>query len=189
MNDRRRPVRLVTATAAAFLLSAGLASPQPPESSAANDRPIASITTRVPTGATVVVTDARAGVVKGTLAAVSSNAIELSTKNGPRTVAAADVQRIQWEQTDAVLNGTLIGAGIGAIPGLYWLIADPNECAGLCAEDYVAIGVGAVVGALVDRAIRRRVTVYAFPMGGRPSTVAIVPLAGARAGLQVAVRF
>ena len=93
------------------------------------------------------------------------------------------------DRTDAVLNGTLIGAGIGAIPGIYWLIADPNECAGLCAEDYVAIGVGAVVGALVDRAIRRRVTVYEFPVGGRPGTVAIVPLAGARAGLQVAVRF
>jgi hypothetical protein len=37
------------------------------------------------------------------------------------------------DRTDAVLNGTLIGAGIGAIPGIYWLIADPNECAGLCA--------------------------------------------------------
>src|SRR4029079_8727683 len=93
------------------------------------------------------------------------------------------------DRTDAVLNGTLIGAGIGAVPGIYWLIAVPNECAGLCAEDYVAIGVGAVVGALVDRAIRRRVTVYEFPVGGRPGTVAIVPLAGARAGLQVAVRF
>jgi hypothetical protein len=189
MNVRRHVFRLVTATAAAFLLSARLASPQPPESPAANDRPIASITTRVPTRATVIVTDAGAGIVKGTLAAVSSNAIVLSTKNGPRTVAAGDVRRIQWEQADTVLNGMLIGAGIGAIPGIYWLIADPNECAGLCAEDYVAIGVGAVVGALLDRAIRRRVTVYEVPMGGRSGTVAIVPLAGARAGLQVAVRF
>lgn len=189
MDDRRRPVRLVTATAAALLLSAGVASAQPPESPAASDPPMSSIATRVPPGATVVVTDAKAGVVKGRLAAVSSSAIELRAKSGPRSVAAGDVQRIQWEQSDSVLNGTLIGAGIGAIPGIYWLIADPNECAGLCAEDYVAIGVGAVVGALVDRAIKRRVTVYESPMGGRARSVAIVPLAGARTGLQVAVRF
>jgi len=31
--------------------------------------------------------------------------------------------------------------------------------------------------------------VYESPMGGRPRTVAIVPLAGGRAGLRVAVRF
>jgi hypothetical protein len=189
MKDRRRPIRLVTATAAAFLLSAGLASPQPPAPPAASDPPMASIATRVPAGATVVVTDAKLGLVKGTLAVVSSSAIELRTKSGPRIVAAGDVRRLQWEQTDSVLNGTLIGTGIGAIPGIYWLIADPNECAGLCAEDYAAIGVGAVVGALVDRAIKRRVTVYEAPIGGRARSVAIVPLTGARTGLQVAVRF
>jgi hypothetical protein len=190
MRDRRRPVaKLVAASTAAFLLAARLASAQPPDSPAPSDPALSSITTRVPTGATVLVTDAQGGVVKGTLAAVGSHAIELRTKSGPRTVAASDLQRIQWQQTDSLLNGTLIGAGIGAIPGVYWLIADPNECAGLCAEDYVAIGVGAVVGALVDRAIKRRVTVYESSGGGRGRRVAIVPLAGTRTGLQVALKF
>ena len=176
MKDRRRPVaRLVAAATAAFVLTARLVSAQPPDSPAAGDPPLSSVAAHVPAGAVVVVTGASAGVVKGALAAVSSGAIELRTRSGPRTIAAADVRRIQWQQTDSLWNGTLIGAGIGAIPGIYWLLADPNECAGLCAEDYVAIGVGAVVGALVDRAIKRRVTVYVSP--------------GARAGLQVAVRF
>ena len=176
MRDRRRPVAsLVTGCTAAFLLIARVASAQPPESFTPADSSLSSLANLVPIGATVVITDATAGVLKGKLSAISSSAIELAMKSGPRTIAANDVRRIQWQQPDSLLNGTLIGAGIGAIPGIYWLIADPNECAGLCAEDYVAIGVGAVVGALVDRAIKRRVTVYVSP--------------GARTALQVAVRF
>ena len=45
-------------------------------------------------------------------------------------------------QPDSLLNGILIGAGVGAIPGIYWLIADPNQCTGLCAKDYAAIASG-----------------------------------------------
>jgi hypothetical protein len=76
------------------------------------------------------------------------------------TVPAADVRRVDWQRPDSALNGILIGAAAGATPGLYWLFADPNECAGLCLEDYVAIAVGAIVGGLIDRIIRKRVTVY-----------------------------
>ena len=74
--------------------------------------------------------------------------------------AAAQPPTATSRQPDSLLNGILIGAGVGAIPGIYWLVADPNECTGLCAEDYAAIGVGAVVGGLIDRAITRKVTVH-----------------------------
>ena len=83
----------------------------------------------------------------------------------------------------------MIGGAVGAVHGIYWLIADPNECTGLCAEDYVAIGVGALVGGLIDRAIKKKVTVY--EASSRKSTkVDISPLlVGDRRGLQVAVTF
>jgi hypothetical protein len=85
----------------------------------------------------------------------------------------------------------MIGAGIGAIPGLYYLVSDPNECAGLCAEEYALIGIGTLVGALVDKAITRKVTVYERPAdGGADGSLAWTPLlTGARRGVQVTVRF
>jgi hypothetical protein len=94
-------------------------------------------------------------------------------------------------QPDSLLNGILIGAGVGAIPGIYWLIADPNECTGLCAEDYAAIGVGAVVGALIDRAITRKVTVTpAGESSSATSHLLIQPLVSRkRSGVQLALRF
>jgi len=83
----------------------------------------------------------------------------------------------------------LIGSAIGAIPGIYWLIADPNECTGLCPEDYVAIGVGAIVGGLIDRAIKKKVTVY-DSASRRSTKLTVSPiLVRERKGLQVAVTF
>jgi hypothetical protein len=85
----------------------------------------------------------------------------------------------------------LIGAGIGAIPGIYWLAMDPNECRGMCPEEYMLVAVGAVVGGIIDHAIKRRVTVYsAEPPSGAASSVVIGPIAHRhRKGVQVAVKF
>ena len=60
--------------------------------------------------------------------------------------AAAQPPTATSREADSPLNGILIGAGFGAIPGIYWLVVDPNECTGLCPEDYAAIAVGAVLG-------------------------------------------
>ena len=94
-------------------------------------------------------------------------------------------------QPDSLLNGILIGAGVGAIPGIYWLVADPNECTGLCPEDYAAIGVGAVVGGLIDRAITRKVTVNeAGASSSSTRHLLIRPLVGRkRSGVRLALRF
>src|SRR5262245_8765349 len=92
-------------------------------------------------------------------------------------------------QQDSVLNGVLIGAAIGAIPGVYWLIADPNECTGLCPEDYVAIGVGALIGGLIDRAIKKKVTV-SQARSPKTTKVTISPLVVRhRRGVQVGLTF
>ena len=152
---------------------------------------LADVAARVPVGEVVYVTDGRGATAKGRLAAVTADGVQLYVGADLRTVAAADIGRIQWQKPDSPLTGILLGAGVGAIPGIYWLIADPNECAGLCREDYVAIAAGAAIGGFIDHAIKKKVTVYrAGAPGGRESRVTIRPFANrGRRGVQLAVRF
>ena len=61
----------------------------------------------------------------------------------------------------------------------------------MCPEEYALIAIGAVVGAVIDLAIKRRVTVYeAEEWSDRAKSIAIGPiLTRDRQGLRVAVRF
>jgi hypothetical protein len=146
---------------------------------------------RVPAGEVVDVTDNRGGTIKGRLDGVTGDAIELIVNGEPRTVAAGQVKRIQWRQRDSWLTGALVGAGIGAIPGIYYLVTDPNECAGLCPEEYALIGIGALVGGLVDWAIKKKVTVYERPAeGGVSWNLLLAPMfTPHRGAVQVTLRF
>ena len=144
---------------------------------------------QLPAGEIIYVTDRTGTTVKGTLIEISNDAIEMRVSVAVKRIRAADVSRIQWQKRDSLLNGVLIGAAVGAIPGVYWLIADPNECTGLCAEDYVAIGVGALVGGLIDRAIKKKATVYEAP-SSKTTKVTVAPLlVRHRLGVQVALTF
>jgi hypothetical protein len=143
---------------------------------------------QVPLAEIVYVTDAVGTTIKGKLIGITDDAIEMRVNQTAKRIRASDVSRLQWQQQDSLLNGILIGATIGAIPGVYWLLADPNECTGLCAEDYVAIGVGAIVGGLIDRAIKKKVTVY--DPASRRTKVTLSPLLmHDRGGLRVALTF
>ena len=145
-----------------------------------------SVRATVPPSAVVQVTDIRGRTLTGALRSVTSDVVEGET----RTVFAGDVQRIRWRQQDSWGTGALIGAGIGALPGIYYLIDDPNECAGLCPEEYALIGIGALVGALVDKAITKKITVYEKGAKGGGGSVALTAvLTGARRGVQFTVRF
>ena len=109
----------------------------------------------------------------------------------PAAAQAAQPPTATSRQSDSLLNGILIGAGIGAIPGIYWLAVDPNECTGLCPEDYAAIAIGAVLGGLIDRAVTGKRTVYeAGASGSSARRLVIGPLVGRkRSGVQLALRF
>jgi hypothetical protein len=152
---------------------------------------LAALKARVPVGDVVFVTGAAGLTTKGKLAEVADDAVQVRVKSGLHSIAAANIRRIQWPQPDSPFTGVLIGAGIGAIPGVYWLIADPNECFGMCPEEYMAIGIGAVVGGLIDHFIKKNVTVYAAePASGRATKITMGPLVTRdRKGVQVAVRF
>jgi hypothetical protein len=150
---------------------------------------LAAIKGQIPAGEVIYVTDITGATIRGKLAAITDESVEVHISATVRKLRAEDVSRIQWEKSDSPLTGGLIGAGIGAIHGIYWLVADPNECTGLCAEDYVAIGVGAIVGGLIDRAMKKKVTVYdtALP---KKTMVTISPfLIRDRRGLQLGLTF
>jgi hypothetical protein len=146
-------------TLVAWLCAVGITFAQTPDQSS-----WLLVKNRVAVGDIVYVTDAGGMTIKGRFAALVDDAVRLNLKGHTRTISFADVRRIQKQVPDSSLNGVLIGGAIGAIPGVYWLIADPNECTGLCPEDYVSIGVGVLVGWLIDRSISSKVTVFSFSL-------------------------
>ena len=182
--------RLIVATIA-WISAAGAASAQVVGEASATSSPFAAVKARVPVGDVVHVTSSNGGTFRGRLAAISDGQLTVTTNAGTRRVAATDVSRIRWQQPDSPLSGILIGAAVGAFPGVYWLIADPNECTGMCPEEYAFIAIGAVVGGLIDRAITRKVTVYpAGTSSGGSNRLAIAPLVRRdRAGMRVSLRF
>jgi hypothetical protein len=183
-----RALRLAVMTACASACQPHHAVAQVPDPSTQSS--LLTVTITVPADGVVDVTDIRGKTLKGVLGRVTSEVVEVIVEGETRAVVARDVQRIRWRHQDSWVTGALIGAGIGAIPGVYYLISDPNECAGLCPEEYALIGVGAIVGALVDKAITKKVTVYEKPAKGAGRSVALTTvLTGTRLGVHVTVRF
>jgi hypothetical protein len=179
---------VIVLAAIAWGWAAGLTSAQTPGESSPF---FAALKTRVPVGDEVYVTDTMGATLKGRLAAVTDDAVQVYVGADLRRIAAASVRRIQWQQPDSPLTGVLIGAGIGAIPGLYWLAVDPNECAGLCPEEYALIGLGAAIGGWIDHAIKKKVTVYEPRASNTPTRrVDVRPLlTRGRIGVRLALRF
>jgi hypothetical protein len=183
--------RLILLAAIAWESAVGRASAQLPHRESMTPPSLAAVGARVSTGDVLYVTDTTGNTTRGKLAVVTDETLQVQVKDGVRSIAAAEVRRIQWRQPDSPLTGVLLGAAVGAIPGLYWLAVDPNECRGMCPEEYALIAVGAVLGGVIDRAITKKVTVYTVGEPSHPDrSVRIGPLLGqARKGVQVAVIF
>jgi hypothetical protein len=184
-----RAIRLAALAACASAFLPNHAAAQAPDAPAPSS--LLAVKASVPFGGVVHVTDIRGRTVTGTLGSVTRETLELTVDGERRSLVARDVQRIRWRRPDSWVTGALIGAGAGAIPGIYYLITDPNECAGLCPEEYALVGIGALIGALVDKAITRKVTVYEKPAAdGAARNVALTPLlTAARWGVRVTVKF
>ena len=184
-----RALRLAAMTALLSIVQPSHASAQTPDIPTPSS--LLTVKATVPAGGVVQVIDVGGKTITGVLGSVTREMVEVHVGRDTRIVAVRDVQRIRWRQPDSWITGAVMGAGIGAIPGLYYLISDPNECAGLCPEEYALVGIGALVGALVDKAITKAVTVYEKPAdGGAGGNVALAPLlTGAGRGLRLTVRF
>jgi hypothetical protein len=184
-----RAVRVAAMTACASAFQPTHASAQAADTPTPPSR--LTLSTTVPAGGVVLVTDIHGRTVTGVLGRVTSEAVEVTVEGGTRSVLAGRVQRIRWRQQDSWLPGVLIGAGIGAVPAVYYLVTDPNECTGPCPEEYALIGVGALAGGLVDWAIRKTITVYERPAarGGGGHVVVMPLLTGTRRGAQLTVSY
>jgi hypothetical protein len=184
-----RALRLAAIIACVSAFQPNHASAQLPDAPAPSS--LLTVKATVPSGGVVHVTDIHGKTVTGMLGSVTRESIELTLDGETRTVFARDLQRIRWRQPDSWVTGALIGAGVGAIPGIYYLITDPNECAGLCPEEYAVVGIGALIGALVDKAIAKTVTVYEKPAADSAGwNVALTPLLNrARWGVRLTVQF
>ena len=183
--------RLILLAVIAWVSVVGRASAQLPHRESMTPASLAAVGARVAIGDVVYVTDTTGSTIKGKLTVLTDEAVQVRVRDGVRSVAAAEVRRVQAQQPDSPLTGVLVGAAVGAIPGIYWLVVDPNECRGLCPEEYALIAAGAVLGGLIDRAITKKVTVYAAGPARHPERkVRIGPLVGhARKGVQVALIF
>jgi hypothetical protein len=186
-----REHRLIVLSMIAWSWAADGALAQTVDQRAAPTSSFAAAKALVAPGEVVYVTDTAGTTIKGKLFELTDDAVGVKIKGDVRSVAAAEVRRIQWQQPDSPFTGVLIGAAVGAIPGIYWLVADPNECSGMCPEDYAAMSIGAVIGGVIDHVLRKRVTVYtAGPSSDRPKSVTIGPFVGRdRNGVQVVMKF
>jgi hypothetical protein len=106
--------------------------------------------------------------------------------------AQSSSQAVPQRRRDSLWNGTLVGAGLGAILGALGGVArlECSECAGFNVPltfGVLGAGAGAAIGAGIDAACHDRSTAWA---SGRLRRVAVAPVFDKRARALVAfVRF
>ena len=187
-------IAIILATAAA------LAAPAP----CAAQEPVTffdQLDTRLKPGDTVWVTDAQGREIKGTIETLGPDALTLKG-DGTDAFAARDVARVQRRERDSLVNGTLIGLGVGvgfAVAAYSKSTAEEREN---CRTEYllcgfmmvVYAGLGAGIGAGIDALIPGKKAEVSYrapdPAGGTAARLSIAPVVTRRAkGVAVAFAF
>ena len=137
-------------------------------------------------GQTIVVTDTNGQRTKGKVRDVSTSPPSLAIVGPtPLTFPAGSIAEVRI--TDSLLNGALIGAGIGTGLAVWDYLIDPSE-PGDGAVFAVAIDLGTAIGAGLDALVDGRRVLYRS--GHQKRSLRIAPIhARNRRGGQVAVRF
>jgi hypothetical protein len=115
---------------------------------------------------TIAITDTGGHRVKGTLVAIDENALSLSTEGRSQVFPKQAIMTVRL--TDGVGDGALIGAGagLGAALGLLGTLGSrdgyvlPSAKVG---APLLLSGIGAIVGALIDRGREGDRLLYASP--------------------------
>ena len=189
-----------TRTAIILATAAALAVPAP----CAAQKPVTSfdqLNTRLKPGDTVWVTDAQGREINGTIETLGPDALTLKG-DGTDAFAARDVARVQRRERDSLVNGTLIGLGVGvgfAVAAYSKSTAQEREN---CRTEYLLCGfvmvayagLGAGIGAGIDALIpgKNAVVTYraAAPAGGTAARVSLAPVVTRRAkGVAVSFAF
>lgn len=137
----------------------------------------------VKSGDTITVSD-KAGIeATGRVEDLTSSVLVLRVGTESRRFTEPDVSRIRQRRADSLVNGTLIGAAVGAGLG----VIGASSCGGdpyLCTEAAGAsialgAGLGAGIGVAVDAALRSTRVVYERPET-RAVTLHVAPVLGRR---------
>jgi len=155
---RPSPRRLAGLIVAVMAVTAAPAAAQP----ASDTEPtFAVLDNRLREGDTVTVTGPSLGVVRGHFAGLSPETLLVNTDDGPRTIAASDIDRVTRRRRGVVL-GTIIGLGVGigfAIPLNMLFDNEGGNRAGPTIKLLAAsTGIGLGIDALIDlpRTVYRR---------------------------------
>jgi hypothetical protein len=179
--------------AGAAALAVGVLLAGPPVSARAEDPPpvhrLADASAVIGPEADVRVTDTAGHSFRGRLVRLTDTSLQIKTRDGPVTFEEARIRKVEAYRTDSVLNGLLIGAGVGAgsVLALAYGI-DRNE-----ADEYGGVvafygAIGGAIGAGIDALIRGKHTVLVAEP--RAPKVSIQPMVTPQAqGLRVAVTF
>jgi hypothetical protein len=141
-------------------------------------------------GTTAWITDATGREEKARIVGLVDDTVTTAAAEGTRRLRTADITRVRVRQSDSVLNGALVGAGVAVGSGL--LLCRAMEPWENCRDDVgpmLKIGaLGAGIGVAIDALIRGRKTIYDAPHGS--TRLLAAPLVGRRAGgLQVSITF
>jgi hypothetical protein len=140
-------------------------------------------------GMTVWITDSSGQEQRARIVGVTGDAVTTSADGVSRRLTTNDIRRVEVRESDSLLNGALIGAGVAIASGLF--LCTRGEPWENCRDDVGpmlrigAIGAGAGIG--IDALIRGRRTIYGADDG---ASVRVAPVLGRDVrALQLSVRF
>ena len=180
-------MKTVIVVAIAAILGAASASAQTAPGNTLSDTGLLS-------GAIVRITDSSGAVVQGKLVGLTPTSIRVKAGRSVKEWRASDILEIQKRHEDSVLDGALIGLGVGVAAGIataYGSCTHPDsECEAIANAVFIPIGAGGglAAGALIDRSMHRFDTVFRSRTSARSWFVAPM-LSKERRGVTVAVRF
>ena len=141
---------------------------------------------------TVVITDTRSRRVKGTLTSVDEDSLSLAADGRTQTFARSEVSTVR--AADGLGNGALIGAGAGLGAALAILATAGSGDGYILPSARVGAplllsGIGALAGALIDRAHEGGRVLYVSPTQQRSRLVVSPFLRKDRQGALVSMSF
>jgi hypothetical protein len=161
-----------------------------PSSLRGQDAPAKSLTElkeRVKIGELLSVTDSSGREVKGRLLDISTDALKLDLRAGPRTYAEHEIGLVQ--RPDTLWKGALIGAAVGGGIAIVDYSIDPSEPKNAVIS-VCLIGVGAAVGAGIDALIGGPRTLFVRFGERRAARFSVLPFVSPNGqGVTVSARF
>jgi hypothetical protein len=145
-------------------------------------------------GESIEITDEHGDRLRARIAALTAQTLTVTVKGQKRELAESQVLEIRRQKPDSLLNGILIGAGVGFGGGLVATsaVCEDSECAANAGPVLVLafIGGGIGLGAVVDSSIHSLETVFSRRRPGNTVSMHAAPIVSKQTkGVKVSFRF